>query len=284
MIRDLSESLRALLDDPALAGQFPELAAAQILFEPPTEQFKPSQTTLDLFLYDVRENMELRSSEPVVTRQNGGALLRPAPLRVACTYLVTAWPVGGAELALQEHRLLGQALQLLSGHPTIPEAYLRGRLRGQEPPLVAAKPDGVKDPAEFWTALGNKLRPSVSVKVTIAMESFAPAEAKVVTSSQVRVGLRAPAGDERLIAATSGESFRIAGRVTDAAGAPVAGAVVKLSRLGMTTATDAEGLYSFGGVRRGSYTVRVKAGSLSAGVSINVPAAAGSDYNVVLQG
>ncbi len=71
MIRDLSETLRAMLDDPALANLYPELAAAQILFDQPTEQFKPSQTTLNLFLYDVRENMELRSNEPLFERRNG---------------------------------------------------------------------------------------------------------------------------------------------------------------------------------------------------------------------
>ena len=99
MIRDLSETLRAILDDPALAGEFPELAAAQIVFEHPTEQFNPQQTTIDLFLYDLRENMELRSNEPVIERNNGTAIIHRAPLRVACSYLITAWPVGLGDVA-----------------------------------------------------------------------------------------------------------------------------------------------------------------------------------------
>lgn len=284
MIRDLSESLRAMLDDPAVAGRFPELAAAQVVFEPPTEQFKPAQTSLDLFLYDVREDMELRTSETVVERADGKAVVRRAPLRVACTYLVTAWPVGGAELALQEHRLLGQALQLLSEHATIPPRYLRGGLGGQEPPMLAAKPDGMKDPADFWTALRNRPRPSFNVKATISMEHPAPPPVDVVTTALVRFGERKPAADAGLSDATRSESFRIAGRVTDAAGGPVPGAVVRLSPPGLTTATDAQGVYTFGGVRPGAYTVRVDAGPLSAGVSVNVPAAAAGDFNVVLQG
>jgi hypothetical protein len=284
MIRDLSESLWAMLDDPALAVRFKELAAAQVVFEPPTEQFKPAQTTLDLFLYDVREDMELRTSEPVVERPTGKAVIRRAPLRVACTYLVTAWPVGGAELALQEHHLLGQALQLLSEHATIPAAYLRGGLVGQEPPMLAAKPDGMKDPADFWTALRNRPRPSFNVKVTVSMQYPAPAPVGVVTTALVRLGEREPDADTGLSDATRTESFRIAGRVTNAAGAPVAGAVVKLSPLRLTTATDTQGVYTFGGVRPGDYTVLVNAGPLSASASFNVPAAAASDFNVVLQG
>ena len=71
MIRDLSLTLQAILDDPALGAAFPELAAAQIVFNPPVETFNPTQTTIDLFLYDIRENMELRSNEPTSSASTG---------------------------------------------------------------------------------------------------------------------------------------------------------------------------------------------------------------------
>src|SRR5215207_3840324 len=99
MIRDLSLTLQAILDDPALAASFPELAGAQVVFDRPSDTFNPSQTTIDLFLYDVRENMELRSNEPRLERLNGQTRIHPPPLRVMCSYLVTAWPVGGTELS-----------------------------------------------------------------------------------------------------------------------------------------------------------------------------------------
>src|SRR5690349_18277984 len=102
MIRDLSETLRAVLSDPLLAASLPELSKAQVAFDRPDDNFKPSQTTIDLFLFDVRENMELRSNEPKIERRDGQALIHQAPMRVACTYLVTAWPMGGADLVLQE--------------------------------------------------------------------------------------------------------------------------------------------------------------------------------------
>lgn len=277
-----------MLDDPALAGRFPELAAAQVLFEPPVEQFKPAQTTLDLFLYDVRENMELRGSEPVIERTNGRVSIRRAPLRVACTYLVTAWPVGGAETVLQEHRLLSQVLQLLSGNPTIPAAYLQGGLRQQEPPLplMTAKPDGLKDPAEFWTALGNRLRPSLSLKVTISLDvdEPEPKTAPVATSTELRIGERTSPREGRLSEATREETFRVGGRVTDAAGKPVAGADVGLPELGLRTTTDADGLYTLGGIRAGTYTLRAVEGTRAANIGLTLPAPAGSDFNVVLTG
>lgn len=282
MINELSETLRAILDDPNLAADFPELAAAQVVFERPAEAFKPSQTTIDLFLYDVREDMELRSNEPVVTRQNGQAVIRRPPLRVACSYLLTAWAVGGGELPLLEQKLLSQAMMVLARYPTIPVSFLKGSLTGQEPPLpmMASRADGLKNPSEFWTAVGNKLRPSVTIVVTISLDPFAPVTAPLVITSDVRVGERTSPAEKKLKAQTKEDIFRVSGRVTNAQGAPVGGAVVSLKNTGLSTATNAEGLYALGPLAAGSYTVRAQAGQSVKEVNIVVPAASGNNYNV----
>src|SRR5713101_5966928 len=83
MIRDLSATLDALLTQPGIP---PELGAAQIIFDRPTEPFTPPQTTVDLFLYDIRENVELRSNEPLYRRPLNQQFLEvePPPMRVAC--------------------------------------------------------------------------------------------------------------------------------------------------------------------------------------------------------
>lgn len=194
MIRDLSETLRALLDSQTHKSSFPELTAAQVVFEPPVDSFNPSQTSLNLFLYDIRENTQLRSNEPTMTLQDGKAVFHRPPLRIACSYLITAWPVGGPELSLQEHELLGQALLVLAQYPTIPTEFLQGRLNGQTPPLpmMVAKSEGLKDPSEFWSALGNKLRPSITVTVTISLTIAAPMpeEAFLVKTHDVRLKQR----------------------------------------------------------------------------------------------
>lgn len=198
MIRDLSETLQAILDDPALAKEKPfrKLADAQVAFERPSEQFKPSQTTIDLYLFDIRENTELRESEPVVERRDGRALILRPPMRVDCSYLLTAWAAGGTgpELVLEEHDLLGQAMQVLARYPTIPDKFLRGSLKGQGRPLplsVGGTNKGeMTDPADFWSALGNKLRPSLIVTATLEVQTSEPAEAPLVSTHRLRVGLR----------------------------------------------------------------------------------------------
>jgi hypothetical protein len=161
MINDLSKTLRAVLTQ---SGLPPELSTADISFERPVETFKPEWTTVNAFLYELRENHDLRS--------NGNATLS-----LACTYLITAWPSESTEPALREQQLLGQALQVLSGYRVIPANLLQGSLVGRNPPpqLQILPPDAIRNSSEFWTALGNKLRLSFSVTITIALAVEHPA-------------------------------------------------------------------------------------------------------------
>jgi hypothetical protein len=157
MIADLSRSLRALLNQPNVP---PALAAAAVVFDRPSEPFAPTQSTLDLFLYDIRENRDLapRATDWVASRI------------LTCSYLITAWPVGGSELALQEQELLAAALLVLTAHSAIPAGLLQGELAGQPSPhLLLMHPDAVQSTAEFWTSLGNKLRPSLTLTATLSV-------------------------------------------------------------------------------------------------------------------
>jgi hypothetical protein len=205
MIEELSRTLQALLtlkqtspdaelesffvrlkrDAPRIAESFTELAkdfsllsAAWIKFDRPVENYEGDASgTVSLFLFDIRENLELRSNEPIIERNNGKAIIQRPPKRVACSYLVTAW-FGGAEKdrQLNEQKLLSQALQVLSGFPIIPNELLWGNLKDQQPPLpmITMATEGFKNPAEFWTALGGKLRPSFTVTVTISVPISKP--------------------------------------------------------------------------------------------------------------
>lgn len=200
MIRDLSETLQAILDDPTLGKSFPELAQAQVAFDRPSEQFNPSQTTIDVFLFDIRENLELRTNEPVVERRDGQAVIRRPPKRVDCSYLLTAWAAGGTgpNLVLLEHELLGQAMQVLSRHPTIPAEFLQGDLKAQSlpVPLAIGAGENIKDPADFWSALGNRLRPALVVTVTVELQTVEPETVWVAKTHDLRLTLLSQAGAE----------------------------------------------------------------------------------------
>lgn len=289
MLRELSETLQAMLDDEGLGKSFPQLAAAQIAFERPSEQFSPSQTTINLFLFDIRENKELRTSERVVERRNGEALLTRPPKRIDCSYLVTAWAAGGTgpKLVLEEHELLGQVMQVLARHPTIPERFLQGSLKDQGLPLplsVGGTDRGeMKYPADFWTALGNKLRPSLVVTATIELPTSEPESAPLVKTHGLRLGLRDPEAAAGVLAGAGGDSFPVVGLVTDAKGKPLAGATVD-GDAGPSTTTDGEGRYALGMMPAGAHSLSVRAGGRSKTFEIEVPAPAGKTYNLQLPG
>jgi hypothetical protein len=41
------------------------------VFDHPSEEFNPAQITMDLFLYDTRENLEQRRNDPVTAASDG---------------------------------------------------------------------------------------------------------------------------------------------------------------------------------------------------------------------
>jgi hypothetical protein len=188
MFHDLSQTLKAILSQPKLPI---ELKATQISFERPDGKFTTQQNTLNLFLYDIRENVELRDNTLLVEhhRTEGKATIHHPSMRVDCTYLVTVWTGVGQEImALQEHQLLGQVLQVLSCYPTIPKSFLQGELQ-QQPiplPLSVGTGDRQKNSTEFWSALGIPPRAAFAVTITLCVDPWAalvapPEEVKLVT-------------------------------------------------------------------------------------------------------
>jgi Pvc16 N-terminal domain len=181
MIEDLDRSLENLLK-----RELPQELVAQITisFATPDGQFPPPSVTLpaiDLFLYDVRENRDLRDNEWRVERQSDGTAVRKAPpVRVDRSYLITAWPSDSSSTpARDEHRLLGEVMKALLRHSSLPAAVLEGTLVGQQPPLPSStlQPGRLQSLAEFWQAVGGKPKATLSYTVTLGVEPTAPFEA-----------------------------------------------------------------------------------------------------------
>jgi Pvc16 N-terminal domain len=193
VINALDETIKALLrrDLPsALAEQ------VQISFATPDDQFPPQSVTLpaiDLFLYDVRENLELRSNEVYIERRGDGTATRTrAPIRVDFSYLVTAWPSASVpDPAEDEHRLLGEAMRVLLRYRTIPADVLQGELTGQELPLPVSslQPGRLQSLGEFWQALGGKPKAALNYQVTLSVEVAKPETVPLVTDKVIKIRL-----------------------------------------------------------------------------------------------
>jgi hypothetical protein len=189
MLDDLDKTLQELLRSGLPSGVASQVS---ISFAPPDNSFPPSAVSLpaiDLFLYDVRENRDLREREWLVERTSSGtATKRPPPVRVDCSYLITAWPSGSSSTpAFDEHRLLGEIMKVLLRHPVIPEGVLQGVLQGAEPHLPAAtiQPGQLQSMGEFWQALGGKPKAALNYTVTIGVEPSPPEDTGPLVTDKV---------------------------------------------------------------------------------------------------
>ena len=180
MIDDLDRTLEELLVRGLPQGLVDQVT---ISFATPNDQFPPTSVSLpavDLFLYDVRENRELRSGEWMTERRaDGTATQQRQPVRIDCSYLITAWPSEGSNTAaLDEHRLLGEVMKVLLRYPLLPEPVLQGSLRSQPfaPPTSTLQPGHLQNLGEFWQALGGKPKAALNYTVTVALQVALPQE------------------------------------------------------------------------------------------------------------
>jgi hypothetical protein len=186
MLQDLDATLAALLRA--------ELSVQNVAisFAAPDDQFPPSGVSppaMSFFLYDVREDHDLRSTQWEIDRQSDGMVTRKRPpVRVTCSYLITAWPSASApDPSEDEHRLLGEVMKVLLRHRTIPENYLSGDLAGQEPPLPARiiAEAHLHSLGELWQAMGGKPKATLNYAVTISVDAFDPADVGQAVTERV---------------------------------------------------------------------------------------------------
>lgn len=272
MINDLDESIKQLLIKKGGVNS----TEVNISFEAPSRDWATSQSkpAINIYLYDIHENHELRSYEWTVERNNNRTATRKkAPLRVAFSYLVTVW----AKDMGDEHRLLGHLMAVLCRHHSLPEDILQGALKELEYPVhaSAAQPDGlVKNPADFWSALDNQLKPSINYVVTLPVDLDITLTAPVVSTKTIEV--KETGKDE------VEEVVQIGGMVHEK-GKPEAGitnATVVVKEAGMTAKTDDKGHFSFAKLEKGEYTFQISArGWTAKETRLVVPS---DDYNIEL--
>lgn len=260
MIGDLSLTLKNMLQ----AQQRPELVRdAEVEFVPPGDSYSPSVSTINLFLYDLREDLQLRSNVPDWDPLR--AEIRRPSYRLACSYLVTTWPgtaVTGEAAILAQHRLLGEVARVLSGMAEIDQSHLQGGLVNQPcpVPLTMSHADPTNNPGQFWAAIGGKLRPTLTLTATIAL---AP-DAKPLTAYPVSTNT---------IVLNAQAAHRIGGTVRHStSGEPVPGVALELLELGVRASSGADGRYTFASVAASTYQLRAtRPGYLPATRSITVP-------------
>jgi Pvc16 N-terminal domain len=182
MLYDLDLTLKALLEAELFHRFSPSLATPiSITFCAPDRQLIGAVgrfPALNVFLYDIRENQELRQGSWSVVRQNDGTATRePPPVRVDCSYLITMWASIEHDFRV-EHEILGEVMQVLLRYPKLPPNVLQGSLQGTQLPGRASVLGQVKLQSwgEFWQAMGGKPKATLNYTLTLAVSVHADVE------------------------------------------------------------------------------------------------------------
>src|SRR5215207_11513079 len=246
-LADLDEALRTLLRRELERHGF---EGVEIAFDAPASDWSAKLTapTVNLFLYDLRENVGQSEATPRNVRVNGAQMAAPPPMRLEVTYSVTAW----TKAVQDEHRLLSQVLAILFSHVSLPADLLDGRLASAS--LLRAIETEVGRPkeekADFWTSIGGRYKASIDYAVKLEVESgLTFTRGPEVRTQTVHLGVKD--GPAR----TFEELQRFGGIVRDSEGEAVANAWVVLPDLGRFASTDARGRFVFSGMRIGEYKV-----------------------------
>jgi hypothetical protein len=251
-LADLDEALRTLLRRELEAHGF---EGVEIAFDAPASDWSAKLTapTVNLFLYDLRENLAQSEATPRNVRVNGAAMAAPPPMRLEVTYAVTAW----TKAVEDEHRLLSQVLAILFSHTSLPADLLAGRLAAASQLRAIETEVGrpKEEKADFWTSIGGRYKASIDYAVRIEVESgLMFTRGPEVRSQTMRVELDG-------VRRTMEELQRFGGVVRDAGGVPVADAWVALPDLGKMTSSDREGRFLFDGLRPGDHKVEARTAS-----------------------
>lgn len=295
MIEILDETIKSLLVDKGSLN----LSEIDISFDVPNRDWSKSisKPTVNIYLHDIRENLQLRSYKTYDERQADGTITKVKLGGLYdLSYIITAWTTSIED----EHRILWYVLSTLSSYEILPEDILPEPLSKQPYSIMAktAQADGVlRNAADVWTALDNQLKPVLTYVLTVAMDSRVIARAKEVRNKFIRYydpeqdtpSRLANAGniyrtDEPLPALTT-QVNQIGGIVRDATQPdnilPVTAEVILLEQ-GLNVRTDERGRFTFSNVgSRTQYTILVVApGYVTTRKSITIPA---SSYDVELQ-
>jgi hypothetical protein len=259
-LADLDEALRTLLRRELENHGF---EGVEIAFDAPASDWSAKLTapTVNLFLYDLRENLGQSEASPRDVRVNGANMSAPPPMRLEVTYAVTAW----TKAVEDEHRLLSQVLAILFSHTSLPADLLSGRLAGASQLRAIETEVGrpKEEKADFWTSIGGRYKASIDYAVRVEVESgLMFTRGPDVRSQTMRLELDG-------VRRTMEELQRFGGVVRDANGEPVADAWVALPDLGKMTSSDRQGRFIFDGVRSGDHRVeaRTTAGEEASGVA-----------------
>jgi hypothetical protein len=257
MIAEIDTALRELFvrEMPIRKGEI------EIAFELPKREWsaKLNKPTLNLYMFDIKENVELRGSKQTFREEHedGTITLRRNPVRVDLHYLLTAW----TKDIQDEHHLLSSALVTLLSQPVLPQDLMPESLKNHSFPvrIEIAQKDVMSNITDLWSTLDNEIRAGLRLTVTFSIDPYKAETRSMVRTTELHFlqlsnpELAASQGSQpKDNAAPSKTYFMINGRVTSDKFSP---SVLKLvlNETGQETLPNEAGEFKFAGLQAGEY-------------------------------
>lgn len=278
MLHDLDETVKKILYDEGKLSK----DDIDIVFDQPTGEWAAalSKPTINLYLYDIRENLELRNTTGVTVERfpDGTARRKFPPRRIDVNYLVTVW----ARNPEDEHQLLWRILETFLHHGFIEPEDCIGSVRDQPyklPVRVALPSDAVRNMPDLWGVMENQLKPSINLMITLALDPKRGIDSPMVLSTRMTFGQYDR--DNGITHKDDVEIYHVGGRVLQK-DEPIGGGVtVRLKEPFREVQTDADGRYVFLALSPGSYNVEVlQDGKASKSFDLDVPASKSNGYDL----
>ncbi|ETS30016.1 hypothetical protein BB987_20565 [Photorhabdus temperata] len=181
IIIEVNKALNAIL------SQYLQIPGSQIdiRFDLPEINSTQSEPTVSVFLYDIHEDLQLRTAEP--RRYNPAtSILLPGWVNINCNYLITYWDANkpSSDSSSPDSQPDNQAAQVMTRVLNalinnrqltgIPGAYTR----------VIPQQENLNSLGNFWQALGNRPRISLLYSITVPMK-LKNIENNIISISQI---------------------------------------------------------------------------------------------------
>ncbi|REF28301.1 uncharacterized protein DUF4255 [Xenorhabdus cabanillasii] len=230
IIIEVNKALNAIL------SQYLQMPGSQIniRFDLPEINSTQSEPTVSVFLYDIHEELQLRTAEP--RRYNPAtSTLLPGWVNINCNYLITYWDANkpSSDSSSPDSQPDNQAAQVMTRVLNalinnrqltgIPGAYTR----------VIPQQENLNSLGNFWQALGNRPRISLLYSITVPMK-LKNIENNIISISQISATV-----DQK----SSLDSSQINQALTDKLCADLGGTEdvrLALNKVNMTTEPDTE--------------------------------------------
>jgi Pvc16 N-terminal domain len=168
MINEVDEAIRSLVRAEVING-----ADVEVVFDAPTREWasRRNRPTIDMYLYDIREDTRRRSAGMIERRNERGMVeeRQGLPRFFKLAYLITAW----TQRPEDEHRLLSAVLACFLQYDVMPASVLPPLLVDVGFPLgiqIAFPPSEDRQVSDVWSSLGGDLKPSVDLVITLAIQ------------------------------------------------------------------------------------------------------------------